>query len=117
MALPIQIIKTVTSNTITWNSFFLRHNSNRASITKIGRLTYARLYPTMLVNPDGSTVRIKYREPRKIIKLPLDLSTLTEEERRARIAKRKPKEKVVIEEEIDDNFTVDAYSHLWKKSK
>jgi len=28
---------------------------------------------------------------------------------------RKPKKKVKIEEEMEDSFNVDSYSHLWKK--
>lgn len=92
-----------------------RHNSNRAAIAKVRRPIYARLYPTVVVNPDGSTFTIRYREPRKIITLPFDMSTLTAEEQAARKARRKPKEKIVIEEEIEDDFNVDEYSHLWKK--
>jgi len=43
------------------------------------------------------------------------LSALTETERAERLAKRKPKRKVVKEEEIEDSFDVNQYSHLWKK--
>ena len=42
-------------------------NSNRASITKCCRAVYARSYPTALVFDDGSSVNIRYHEPRKII--------------------------------------------------
>jgi large subunit ribosomal protein L55 len=73
------------------------------------------MYPTLLVYPDGSTVTIRYKEPRAIIKLPIDLSKLSEAERAARLEKRKPKKKVVIEEDIDDSFDVNRYSHLWRK--
>merc|ERR1711976_611754 len=57
-----------------------RCNSNRASITRINRKYYARTYPTLLIQPDGSSINIKYKLPRKIIKLPVDTSTLTPEE-------------------------------------
>nr|XP_053629934.1 39S ribosomal protein L55, mitochondrial-like [Cherax quadricarinatus] len=90
-------------------------NCHRASIARIGRLTYTRKYPTILVQSDGSTLNIRYHEPRKIIKMPLDLSTLTEAERKKRIEARKPKIKVVIEEEIHDDFNLSTYKHLWKK--
>jgi len=40
---------------------------------------------------------------------------LSEAEKAARLAKRKPKKKIVIEEEFDDSFDVNQYSHLWKK--
>ncbi|XP_045617891.1 large ribosomal subunit protein mL55 [Procambarus clarkii] len=90
-------------------------NCHRASIARIGRLTYARMYPTIMVQSDGSTITIRYHEPRKIIKMPLDLTTLTEAERRKRLESRKPKIKVVIEDDVDDDFKLDSYEHLWKK--
>jgi len=42
---------------------------------------------------------------------------LSEEERAIILARRKPKQKVVVEEEIEDEFDVNQYSHLWKKDK
>ena len=63
-----------------------------------------------MVYPNGSTSIIRYHEPRAVIQLPLDLSTLTEAERKERIERRKPKTKVVIEEEIeDDGFDESRY--------
>lgn len=47
--------------------------------------------------------------------MPQDVSQLTEAEKIARQARRKPKEKIVIEEEIEDTFDLKKYSHLWKK--
>jgi hypothetical protein len=44
-------------------------NSNIASITKVHRKMYARLYPTAVILPDGSSISIRYYEPRKIIKV------------------------------------------------
>lgn len=44
-------------------------SSSSTSITKVHRATYARTYPTVLVLPDGSSINIKYHEPRKIIKV------------------------------------------------
>ena len=44
-------------------------NANRVVVTKIKRATYCRKYPTLLVKPDGSTITIKYHEPREIIKV------------------------------------------------
>ena len=43
------------------------------------------------------------------------MNTLTENERNARIARRKPKQKIVIEEDLEDNFDVSSYQHLWQK--
>ena len=42
---------------------------------------FPRLYKCLLVNQDGSTYHIYHHYPHKIITLPLDPSTLSEEER------------------------------------
>ena len=48
----------------------VRHlNANRAAVAGLGRNVYLRTYPTVLVMPDGSTVNIRYKEPRRIIKV------------------------------------------------
>lgn len=44
-------------------------SSVTASITKTHRLLYCRLYPTVVVQPDGSTINIRYHEPRQIIRV------------------------------------------------
>lgn len=46
---------------------FRKISSSTAAVTKVGRSTYTRMYPTLLVLPDGSTINIRYHEPRKII--------------------------------------------------
>ncbi|GIY00993.1 39S ribosomal protein L55, mitochondrial [Caerostris extrusa] len=106
----------VVSNNISYLIQQLRHNSNRASIVKIGREKYCRMYLTTLVNPDGSSITIRYHEPRRIIKLPMDVSQLTPEELQKHLNRRKEEEKVVVEEIIDDGFDVNRYSYLWKKN-
>ena len=70
---------------------------------------YLRTYPVSLVLPDGSSIDIQYHEPRKIIRLPYDISLLSEAERKARIESRKPKTKVKIQEEIEDDFDENRY--------
>lgn len=47
----------------------VRYNSNRAAVTRINRKAYPQMYPTLLVFADGSTVNIRYKEPRAIIKV------------------------------------------------
>lgn len=42
-------------------------SSNRTSVVRCGRQKYERLYPVMLVRPDGSTVNIRYKEPKHIL--------------------------------------------------
>lgn len=44
-------------------------SSSTVAITKIHRAIYQRMYPTALVLPDGSSINIRYHEPRKIIKV------------------------------------------------
>ncbi|XP_075148298.1 mitochondrial ribosomal protein L55 [Haematobia irritans] len=94
----------------------IRHISSASTaVTRLHRSVYARQYPTVVVLPDGSTINVRYGEPRKIIKLPLDLSTLTEAERKARLEARKPRRKINIVEEVEDNFNAKKYMKYIKK--
>lgn len=52
-----------------------------------------------------------------MFQLPLDISTLSEDEAKARLQRRKPKTKVVIEEEEKDTFSSKTYINLLKKNK
>ncbi|OWR52445.1 39S ribosomal protein L55 [Danaus plexippus plexippus] len=73
------------------------------------------MYPTKVVLPNGASINIRYHEPRKIIRLPLDLSSLSEEEKKLRLEKRKPKRKVKISDTIEDNFNAKKYLKYLKK--
>lgn len=47
--------------------------------------------------------------------LPLDLSTLTEEERKRRLEGRKPQVVVKVEEDLEDSFSAKKYLRYVKK--
>lgn len=50
-----------------------------------------------------------------MLQLPLDLSQLSEEERKMRLEKRKPKKKIKIIEDVEDNFSAKKYLKYIKK--
>lgn len=90
-------------------------SNNVASVTKLHGELYARVYPATVVLADGSSINIRYHEPRKIIKLPLDLSQLSDEDRKIRLERRKPKKKVKIVDDVQDNFSAKKYLKYMKK--
>ncbi|XP_073973446.1 mitochondrial ribosomal protein L55 [Rhodnius prolixus] len=90
-------------------------SSASAAITRIHRLKYFRHYPTKVILPDGSSITIRYHEPRQIIKLPLDISTLSEAEAKARLERRRPKTKVKEQQEDVAHFDARKYLNLIKK--
>ncbi|XP_051789136.1 39S ribosomal protein L55, mitochondrial isoform X2 [Erpetoichthys calabaricus] len=91
--------------------------SNRTSIVRCGRQTYARFYPVVLVRADGSTVNMRYKEPKRIIMMPLDISTLSEADRKATLRRRELRKGAAKPEkpEYEDEFKIDDYSKFWKK--
>ncbi|KAJ7986599.1 hypothetical protein DPEC_G00341540 [Dallia pectoralis] len=101
----------------TFHTTSIQHNSNRTSIARCSRQKYERLYPVLLVQPDGSTINIRYREPKRILMMPVDITTLSEEDRKMRIRKRDPKKGSTTRRtvEFEDDFKADDYSKFWKK--
>lgn len=85
------------------------------NFTKLDLSEQLHHFRTVVVNPDGSTFMIRYHEPRAIITLPHDLSQLTDAERKMRMDKRKPKQAVKIEAEVDDKFSSQKYLKYLKK--
>ena len=65
--------------------------------------------------PDGSTIPARTKEPRHFVQFPVNLSTISEDERRQRLAARKPKAKKIKQEVIDDNFDLNKYASMFKK--
>uniref|UniRef100_A0A8C5L8X6 Mitochondrial ribosomal protein L55 n=2 Tax=Jaculus jaculus TaxID=51337 RepID=A0A8C5L8X6_JACJA len=96
-----------------------RADSSRASITRLRRQTYARLYPVLLVKQDGSTIHVRYPEPRRMLVMPLDLDALSPEERRARFRKREAQlqQQKKEEPEMIDDFDTERYKQFWSKTK
>ncbi|CAB1324415.1 unnamed protein product [Coregonus sp. 'balchen'] len=94
-----------------------QHNSNKTSIVRCSRQKYERLYPVLLIQPDGSTINIRYKEPKRILMMPVDINTLSEEERKIMMRKRDPKKGAIkqrtVEFEVD--FKADDYIKFWKK--
>lgn len=79
---------------------------------KVKRDLYARLYPTTLVFKDGSTITMRYHEPRQIIKFPLTLDECKDDKSKMawRIRRRELKTSNM---EIDkDDVTFDARKYL-----
>ncbi|XP_056341907.1 39S ribosomal protein L55, mitochondrial isoform X2 [Oenanthe melanoleuca] len=93
----------------------VRSNSNRASVCQLHRQLYGRRYPVLLVSTDGSTVRLRYSEPKRILMLPLDSSTLPEAERKARLRRQFPSKPKAKEEETFEGIDLDTYKKFWKK--
>ncbi|KAE8573973.1 large ribosomal subunit protein mL55 [Halyomorpha halys] len=90
-------------------------SSASAAITRIHRRDYLLQYLTKVVLSDGSSITVRYHEPKQIIHLPLDLSTLSEAEAKARIDKRRPRTKVKIRDEELASFSAKKYINLIKK--
>lgn len=86
-------------------------------MTRLKKATYTRMYKVRLVQPDGSTYAIRYHEPRKIICLPVDPSTLTEEERKERLRRLKPEKpkKIYQIEDDDGDFDQRSWTNLISK--
>ncbi|XP_014800651.1 PREDICTED: 39S ribosomal protein L55, mitochondrial isoform X2 [Calidris pugnax] len=93
----------------------VRANSNRAAISHLHRQHYGRLYPVLLVKLDGSTVRLRYKEPKRILMLPLDSSTLPEAQRKARLRRQFPSKPKVGAEETFEGIDLGTYQRFWKK--
>uniref|UniRef100_A0A8C6XEX4 39S ribosomal protein L55, mitochondrial n=1 Tax=Naja naja TaxID=35670 RepID=A0A8C6XEX4_NAJNA len=92
-------------------------NSNRTSIACFPRSKYARLYPVLLFRLDGSTVHLRYKEPRRVLQIPVDFNTLPEAERRSRLRRKhlmKSKKKEVVAT-FEDEFQLEHYEKFWNK--
>ncbi|KAL3118968.1 hypothetical protein niasHT_003751 [Heterodera trifolii] len=87
----------------------------RLCLGKIRRKEMVRLYKVKIMRSDGSVIFGRCDEPREIIQLPVDLRTLNDDERRMRIAERKPIAKKVVEDTLDDSFDFHKYVSQWKR--
>lgn len=114
-----------------------RSNCYRSSITRFSRDIYSRLYPNFLVLPDGSTIRIRYSEPRHLVKvrfidqdlcgvylivislkffqLPVDIASLSEKEQKTRLLRRSAVQKEKMEITLDTTYDPSAYLNKYTK--
>ncbi|CAF0724166.1 unnamed protein product [Adineta steineri] len=92
-----------------------RSNCYRSSITRFSRDIYSRLYPNYLVLPDGSTIRIRYSEPRHLVKLPVDIASLSEKEQKTRLLRRTAAQKERVETTLDTAYDPSAYLNQYTK--
>ena len=77
-----------------------------SQVYKANRELFPRLYKTLLVFTDGSTINVRYHEPRAILKMPLDCSNTT---RRLKVY-----DKIELEK---DDVKFDARKYLSRKRK
>ncbi|KAI6239664.1 Dolichol-phosphate mannosyltransferase subunit 1 [Aphelenchoides fujianensis] len=84
-------------------------NAYRACLGRPTRQTYRAEYRVTLMQPDGSTVDARFHEPRRLVRLPVDLRFASEDEKRRRLALRKPQVKQLKDDIIDDNFDAGDY--------
>lgn len=91
-----------------------RAASSAAFVSRVKRPTYVRQYPTVVVQPDGSTITVRYHEPRSLIRLPLVFEELSAEQQQLVLVKRKPPEVVVVQEELEDHFDSRDYLKYFK---
>lgn len=109
--------KTAGNNKQTTTTFLSCCSVCNAAITRTPKATYPRTYKVRLVLPDGSTYSIRYEEPFKIIKQPIDPTYMTEEEKKERMNRlkpEKPKKIYELEEEEDENYNQRSWTNLIK---
>ena len=85
-------------------------------------MAYPRRYKIRLVNPDGSSYMIRHLKPIGLIKLPVDPSSLSREEKKARIKRLKygniEKDETVEEfNETDVKFDQRALAKLIRRKR
>ena len=78
------------------------------------------MYPVRVINPDGSSYMIRYEEPLGVIQLPQDPTTLSDEEKRARMRRLKGERVIDHDKEFEDDdvqFDQNAVRDLLRKKK
>lgn len=86
-------------------------------IYKVKRDLFARMYPTTLVFKDGSTITIRYPEPRQILKLPIALDECPDE--KAKLAwqiRRRPLKTGSVDVDLND-VVFDASKYVRRRNK
>ena len=110
-------LKAAGQNKQVTTTFFSCYSVCNAAITRTPKATYPGTYKVRLVQPDGSSYSIRYEEPFKIIKQPIDPASMTEEEKKERMNRlkpEKPKKIYELEEEDDENYNQRSWTNLIK---
>lgn len=77
---------------------------------------YALQYKVQVVNPDGSSYYTRYHLPVGVIRLPVDPTSLTDEQMKARMKKLRADKTVKVKEYKEDvQFDRRAFTRLVKK--
>lgn len=93
-------------------------NQSEISLARPKKEKYLLQYKVCLVNPDGSSYHIRHNAPLGCIRLPIDPNSLTEEELKARMKKKRSEKKVQVKiyaEEKDVEFDSGALRRLLMK--
>jgi len=91
-------------------------NSNRAVVTKVKRGLYRKTFDTTMVLPDGATIRVRYPEPRQIIRLPIDVNNCSAIDMVRVRHLRTPRGRTDKDQEFISGVNFDPRKYLKKKN-
>jgi large subunit ribosomal protein L55 len=87
---------------------FVRNACYRAAFTRIKRPAFSRLYPAVIVKPDGSSINIKHNEPVAMIQMPFVLDSLSEADKKRRLMKRQMSTKKDTQKQVEETKLTDT---------
>ncbi|XP_074594843.1 mitochondrial ribosomal protein L55 [Brevipalpus obovatus] len=87
-------------------------NSNACLVAKVQRPKYCRMYDTVFVYEDGSTVNMRYDEPVSIIRLPIVYEELQNEEDKKAWTLRRRRKELFTAQKSETNVKFDRMAYL-----